>query len=328
MSVKAVREFDGKLMLSRWLKNHGGGLHWDRFVQVLPSTVMDKLPSKPEYEWLNTERLVVKPDQLIKRRGKAGLIKLNATFPEVMDWVNQRMQKDIEVEGVKGVLDHFLIEQFYPHQGKDEYYIAIIAKRDCDEILFHHEGGVDVGDVDAKAVRLQISVGAAIQEADIEKNLLVHVPDARRATLRPFIKALYEFFVQLHYSYLEINPLLVTDNGEIVPLDMAAKIDETAKFECGSLWGKVQFPPPFGRPLTAAEAYIQELDSKTGSSLKLTILNPKGRIWTLVAGGGASVIYADTIADLGYANELANYGNTVVHPMKYSLLNILKHCWN
>ena len=40
------------------------------------------------------------------------------------------------------------------------------------------------------------------------------------------------------------------------------------------------------------EAYIAELDAKSGASLKLTILNAKGRIWTMVAGGGASVIYA------------------------------------
>ena len=40
------------------------------------------------------------------------------------------------------------------------------------------------------------------------------------------------------------------------------------------------------------EAYIADLDSKSGASLKLTVLNKKGRIWTMVAGGGASVIYA------------------------------------
>ena len=37
---------------------------------------------------------------------------------------------------------------------------------------------------------------------------------------------------------------------------------------------------------------MHDLDGKTGASLKLSILNPKGRIWTMVAGGGASVIYA------------------------------------
>ena len=43
-------------------------------------------------------------------------------------------------------------------------------------------------------------------------------------------------------------------------------------------------PPP-------QEAYIAELDAKSGASLKLTVLNQHGRIWTMVAGGGASVIY-------------------------------------
>lgn len=33
----------------------------------------------------------------------------------------------------------------------------------------------------------------------------------------------------------------------------------------------------------------------------------QGRIWTMVAGGGASVIYADTVGDLGFAHELGNY---------------------
>jgi hypothetical protein len=37
-------------------------------------------------------------------------------------------------------------------------------------------------------------------------------------------------------------------------------------------------------------------------------LNEHGRIWTMVAGGGASVIFADTIVEKGGVTELANYG--------------------
>jgi len=55
-------------------------------------------------------------------------------------------------------------------------------------------------------------------------------------------------------------------------------------------------------------SYIASLDAKTGASLKLTVLNSNGRIWTLVAGGGASVVYADAIASAGFTSELANYG--------------------
>lgn len=44
-----------------------------------------------------TQKLVVKPDQLIKRRGKLGLILVNAEFNGVKDWVNQRLGKETQV---------------------------------------------------------------------------------------------------------------------------------------------------------------------------------------------------------------------------------------
>ena len=100
----------------------------------------------------------------------------------------------------------------------------------------------------------------------------------------------------------------MTDDGRITPLDMAAKIDETAHFLNSAKWGSIEFPAPFGRAEFPEEAFIKKLDQSSGSSLKLTILNQHGRIWTMVAGGGASVVYADTIADLGFGAELANYG--------------------
>ena len=92
-------------------------------------------------------------------------------------------------------------------------------------------------------------------------------------------------------------------NGKVHVLDLAAKLDTTADFLAHSKWGKVDFPPPFGRDALPEEAFIADLDAKSGASLKITVLNAKGRIWTMVAGGGASVIYADTICDLGERNS-------------------------
>jgi len=89
---------------------------------------------------------------------------------------------------------------------------------------------------------------------------------------------------------------------------VVAEVDSTAHFKNTKKWGSLEFPQPFGRSLLAEEKYVQELDEKTGASLKLTILNPNGRIWNLVAGGGASVIFADTVSDLGLGHELGNYG--------------------
>jgi ATP citrate (pro-S)-lyase len=133
------------------------------------------------------------------------------------------------------------------------------------------------------------------------------VPEYRRFIVAGFIEMMFKFYAELNYAYLEINPFVVVAD-RIVPLDLAARIDDTAEFESGALWGDIEFPAPFGRELTPEEKYIKELDAQTGASLKLTVLNPRGRVWTMVAGGGASVIYTDTVSDLGFGSELANYG--------------------
>ena len=197
-------------------------------------------------------------------------------------------------------------------------------------LLFTHEGGVDVGDVDAKATRLTIPVGKPLpSQLEVEEALLMAVAPSKRPALSKFILDLYTVFSDLHFTYLEINPLVVIQKDDAPPaiyfLDLAAKLDQTAEFECGKKWSMarmraypaadmpswgppMEFPAPFGREMTKEEAYIAELDAKTGASLKLTVLNPSGRIWTLVAGGGASVVYTDAIAAHGFAHEIANYG--------------------
>ena len=180
--------------------------------------------------------------------------------------------------------------------------------RDNDEVLFYHEGGVDVGDVDAKGVRLSLAIGQEPTIGAVSEVLLEHVPEIRKEYLAGFIVALVKLFRDLNFVYMEINPLVMTDDKRITPLDMAAKIDETAHFLNSAQWGSIEFPAPFGRAEFPEEAFIKKLDQSSGSSLKLTILNQYGRVWTMVAGGGASVVYADTISDLGFGQELANYG--------------------
>ena len=52
--------------------------------------------------------------------------------------------------------------------------------------------------------------------------------------------------MELHFTYLEINPLVVTTQAVHV-LDLASRLDQTAEYLCASKWGPVEFPPPFGR---------------------------------------------------------------------------------
>ncbi|TGZ83633.1 glutathione synthetase ATP-binding domain-like protein [Ascodesmis nigricans] len=355
MSAKAIHEADGKAILSYHLTRspliapsplppppHNAppklaSIHFP--AGSSPAAVLDA--AEQTYPWLKDAgaKFVAKPDQLIKRRGKAGLLALNKSWADSRAWIEERAGKDVQVESVSGALRTFLVEPFCPHKPEEEYYINIHSVREGDYILFTHEGGVDVGDVDAKAEKLLIPVDLKEYPSNetIASTLLKKVPEGVHNVLVDFITRLYAVYVDCQFTYLEINPLVVIPNedktsAEVHFLDLAAKLDQTAEFECGAKWAiarspaalglrptgndkveidagpPIDFPAPFGREMTKEEAYIAALDAKTGASLKLTVLNPTGRVWTLVAGGGASVVYADAIASAGYASELANYG--------------------
>ncbi|KJZ80244.1 Putative ATP-citrate synthase subunit 2 [Hirsutella minnesotensis 3608] len=359
MSAKAILEADGKAILNYHLTRASvikpsplpaptkhnpparlASLHFSEDANV--DDVLNQ--AEVTFPWLLQPgaKFVAKPDQLIKRRGKSGLLALNKTWAEAKAWIAERAGKEQKVEHTTGVLRQFLVEPFVPHPQDTEYYININSVRDGDWILFTHEGGVDVGDVDAKAEKLLIPVDLSEYPSneDIAAALLKNVPKGVHNVLVDFITRLYAVYVDCQFTYLEINPLVVIPNADATSaavhfLDLAAKLDQTADFECGVKWAiarspaalgltnvaptngekvnidagpPMEFPAPFGRELSKEEAYIADLDAKTGASLKLTVLNPNGRIWTLVAGGGASVVYADAIASAGFADDLANYG--------------------
>lgn len=70
-----------------------------------------------------------------------------------------------------------------------------------------------------------------------------------------FIFNLYKLYVDLYFTYLEINPLVVTES-EIYILDLAAKLDATADFICKPQWGEIDYPPPFGRDALPGKCFL------------------------------------------------------------------------
>lgn len=84
------------------------------------------------YPWLlaSGAKFVAKPDQLIKRRGKSGLLALNKTWADARAWIEERAGKPQRVETVDGVLRQFLVEPFVPHPQNTEYYININSVRE------------------------------------------------------------------------------------------------------------------------------------------------------------------------------------------------------
>ena len=317
MAQRGIREYHAKRIVAKYLPEYSGGkLRYHGLVGLIcPETDMDAFAD--ENPWVRERRLVVKPDQLFGKRGKHGLVLVDADWEQAKKWIGERMGKEVTIGKATGELTHFLVEPFVPHSEDEEYYIAIKDGRHADTIYFSLKGGIFVEENWDRVLHMEVpveeDVDKALELAEIDEKLPEELGE-RRETVAEFAKALYRIYADLGFTYLEINPFTFDSEGNIVPLDMVARLDDTAAFECARKWGDIEFPPPFGRRLSPEEQYIKELDEKSGASMKLTILNPEGRVWTMVAGGGASVIYADTVVDLGFGEELANYGEYSGNP--------------
>lgn len=156
------------------------------------------------------------------------------------------MNKEQKIGLATGKLRNFIIEPFVPHKDEEETYVCIYSHRHADTILFYHQGGVDIGDVDSKAVKLEVPVGENLSKEDVLSVLLTQVKESKKEMIAQFVYNLYQMYVELYFTYLEINPLVVTDK-EIFILDLAAKLDATADFMCRPKWGEIEYPSPFGR---------------------------------------------------------------------------------
>lgn len=142
MSAKSISEADGKAIIN---------YHLTRAPVIKPSPLPKPTKHNPPprlaslyfpedkeinavldqaevtYPWLLQQgaKFVAKPDQLIKRRGKSGLLALNKTWAEARAWVAERAGKPQKVEHTEGVLRTFLVEPFVPHPANTEYYINV-----------------------------------------------------------------------------------------------------------------------------------------------------------------------------------------------------------
>ncbi len=313
MAQKNIFEYDAKKLLAKELPKYYPNFNYHNKLAVIESTTnLDKLAD--ENPWIKSEKVVVKPDQLFGKRGKAKLLLLDADLNQVKKFCKENLNKEFLIGNVKGELNRLLVEPFIPHEK--EYYVSITSERDNDVIHFSFEGGIFIEENWDKVTHIKIPISTDINTFDLE-NKLPNLGDLK-AFLIPFIKGLYQVYIDQDFSFLEINPFAIDKDKKIVPLDVKARLDDTAAFLHVDTWGNpehpIEFPAGFGQKMSAEEIKIKELDEKTGASLKLTILNREGRVWTMVAGGGASVIYTDTIADLGFSEELGNYGEYSGNP--------------
>jgi ATP-citrate lyase beta-subunit len=327
MAQKAIREYDAKSILAK---------HWDKYFPNFTyayETVMVQNGSElaavaKDKKWLNEKALVAKPDMLFGKRGKNGLVLFKDAKPgdvslaKAISWIDEKSSTEQSVyfsfhgdtptgEAKTDMLTHFVVEPFTPHAQEEEYYISATCVGDFDMLYMSAEGGMEVEEGWAeKVTEVAFEITDTEEEiaAKIRANVPADVAEADKAKFAEFAIGFFKAYRELNFAYLEINPFVMQGN-KIELLDMVAKLDDTAGFMMREQWGDVEYPTSFGMEEKSPEVLaIEDADSKSGASLKLTILKPEARIWTMVAGGGASVVYADTIADLAGIEDLANYG--------------------
>jgi ATP-citrate lyase beta-subunit len=327
MAQKAIREYDAKSILAK---------HWDKYFPdftyayetVMVQNGAELTEAAKTNSWLNDKMLVAKPDMLFGKRGKNDLVLFkdakpgDVTLAKATSWIDEKSSSEQSVyfsfdgdtptgEAKVDMLTHFLVEPFMPHTQEEEYYISATCVGDEDMLYMSAEGGMEVEEGwDEKVTEVAFKITDSEEEiaAKIRANVPADVADGDKAQFAEFAIGFFRAYRELNFAYLEINPFVMQGNT-IELLDMVAKLDDTAGFMMVDEWGDVEYPTAFGMEAKSPEVIaVEEADAKTGASLKLTLLKPEARIWTMVAGGGASVVYADTIADMAGIADLANYG--------------------
>jgi len=93
---------------------------WDPETNTI--TPDNKIPN-----WVFTTKLVAKPDQLIKRRGKAGLLALNKSWPEARQWISERAGKLQKVMDTSSFVTHTLHSFFFFSDAPDNRLRLFLA---------------------------------------------------------------------------------------------------------------------------------------------------------------------------------------------------------
>jgi succinyl-CoA synthetase beta subunit len=215
-----------------------------------------------------TVPLVVKVDQGVKKRGKQGLVAVDVKPVEAVAKMREWSDRGFS---------HFLIEPLMTHEPSEEKYLSFERGRHGWKVLASDQGGIDIE-----------SAWDSIKVIDS----------------RPYTELLAKC-EKYHIVFLELNPFVV-EGEKMIPLDAAALIDDAALSLVDLVRAGIQ--PVEDRVQSPSEKAVALLDDSTPASLKFRLVNPEGKIWMLLSGGGASLVLADEVADVGLGEELANYG--------------------
>ena len=250
-------------------------------------------------ENFDTEAVIVKAQVHAGGRGKGGGVKYCATYEDAQNAANSILGMNLIThqtgpEGKK--VNKILITEAL--NIKKEYYFAITFDRskNCDVLIVSDEGGVDIEEVannsPEKIIKAWINdsensllngINEIISKLSLEKY---------QNQIEDIFRKLYRCYYESDCSLLEINPLVITTDDDVIALDAKVNIDSNALFR----------HPEIKSYRDKSEENPLELKA---SEYGLNYIKLDGNVGCMVNGAGLAMATMDIIKH--YGGEPANF---------------------
>tara|TARA_Y100000590_G_scaffold61921_1_gene66160 strand:+ start:1818 stop:2984 length:1167 start_codon:yes stop_codon:yes gene_type:complete len=250
-------------------------------------------------ENFDTEAVIVKAQVHAGGRGKGGGVKYCATYENAQNAANSILGMNLIThqtgpEGKK--VNKILITEAL--DIKKEYYFAITFDRskNCDVLIVSDEGGVDIEEVannsPEKIIKAWINdsensllngINEIISKLSLEKY---------QNQIEDIFRKLYRCYYESDCSLLEINPLVITTDNDVIALDAKVNIDSNALFRHPEI------------KLYRDKSEENPLELKA-SEYGLNYIKLDGNVGCMVNGAGLAMATMDIIKH--YGGEPANF---------------------
>ena len=233
-------------------------------------------------------------------RGKGGGVKVAKNLHEVWEYANQIIGMNLVTHqtGPEGrVVKRLLIEEGM--NIEKEYYVGITLDRAQSKnvMMVSTEGGVEIEKVAAetpeKIIKEIIEPGLGMQPYQARR--LAYALGFEGNQLKKavkFLRALYNVYEKTDASLVEINPLVVTKEGDIIALDAKMNFDDNALYRLKDI---AEY-----RDLEEEDALEVE-----ASKYNLNYIKLDGNVGCMVNGAGLAMATMDIIKIAG--GEPANF---------------------
>ena len=233
-------------------------------------------------------------------RGKAGGIKIVKNFAELVKEAKNIFGKTLVTHqtGPSGRE----VKRLYVEETCDiaeEFYLSCLVDRSSSKIAFisSAEGGVDIEQVakknPQKIVTVKINLSKSVSKEDIKKIIQpFSLSNKSKKQAHNLINSIYKVLIEKDASLIEINPLVLNKNEDLLCLDAKINFDDNALYRHPDIASLKDFNE-------------EDLIETEASKHNLAYIKLKGKIGCMVNGAGLAMATMDIIKL--YGSEPANF---------------------